>query len=279
IADQALAVAQEERRVVLARVDAGDLAPVERSRVEASVVQARSSQLEAHNTAISAAEALQILAGAEPDGQVTAVTVPAEPVNVTLDADAMGVEALANNPDLQSQRVAEEGADLDLRDARHGRLPSLAAVGNYTLRGYETSLGAALDEMSTGTLRDWYVGGELSAPLGNRSDRGSVLQKQAALASARITRQALERTIEQSVRSQVRNVEQDRLKLDLARANLDLAQQTLAAERALEDAGRAIQKDVLEAIRSVDDAKVSVEQARADHALAVVELMRLRGAL
>lgn len=279
IADQAVAVAEEERRIVLAKVDAGDLAPVERSRVEATLVQARSAQLSARNTAQSAAEALQLLVGAEPDGLVEAVTVPADPVDLDLDDEAIVAEALAKNPDLQAARQGEEGADLDLRDARHGRLPSLAAVGTYTLKGYETSFGGAMGELARADLHDWYLGGELSTPLGNRADRGSVAQKEAALAQARISRQALERSVEQSVRAQVRAVESARLGMELARANLDLAEQTLAAERALQDAGRALQKDVLEAIRTVDDARVAVEQARADHALAVVELMRLRGAL
>lgn len=279
IAEQAVAVAEEERRIVLAKVDAGDLAPVEKSRVEAAVIQARSSLLDARNAAQAAAEAVQLVAGAEPDGQVTAVTAPAEPVALDLDDQAIVAEALANNPDLRSARMSEEGADLDLRDAKHGRLPSLAAVGSYTLKGYETSFGGALGEMGTADLHDWYIGGELSTPLGNRSDRGSVMQKEASLATLRISRQAQERAVEQSVRSQIRSVESARLKLDLALANLDLAEQTLGAERALQDAGRALQKDVLASIKTVDDAKVAVEQARVDHALAVVELMRLRGAL
>lgn len=279
IAQQALEVATEEERVVHAKVEAGDLAPVESTRVAASVVQARSSLLEAENGLAAAAEALQLMVGTEPDGMVRASTLPAEPTAVRLDAAALVTEALEHNPDMQSLRIAEEGAELDLRDARHGRLPELTATGSVTLKGYETALGASYGELFTGRLPDWYIGTNLAVPLGNRGDRGSVVQREAEAAQARLDREAFERTLSQLVRTQARTVEQATLKLELAQANLALAEQTLQAERALQEAGRALQKDVLEAIKTVDDARVAVEQARVDHALALVELMRLRGKL
>ena len=70
-----------------------------------------------------------------------------------------------------------------------------------------------------------------------------------------------------------------KLQIDLAAANLVAAEQTLSADRALRDAGRAIQKDVLESIRDFNNARVDAEKARADYNLALIELSRLRGAL
>ena len=67
--------------------------------------------------------------------------------------------------------------------------------------------------------------------------------------------------------------------MTLAEANLRFAEETLTSQRALQNAGRAIQKDVLEAIRDVDNARVALVKARADAALALVELNRLRGSL
>ena len=69
------------------------------------------------------------------------------------------------------------------------------------------------------------------------------------------------------------------LQVSLARANLDLAEQTLSADRALADAGRVIQKDLLESIRGVDDARAQLEQAKVDYQLALIELERLKGTL
>lgn len=279
IARQGLAVAEEERRVVLARVEAGSLAPIERSRVEALVVQARSSLLEGESAAQAAAEALQILLGQAPDGQLRATSEPAEARPVALDEAALAEEALRANLELQTLRLAEESAAMTARDARHARLASLGLVGSAGLKGYETSLSASFGEIFGGELLDWSLGGQLTAPLGNRAARGAEAQAQASLASARLAREAAERAVVQALRSQVRAVEQAALRIELARANLELAEQTLAAERVLQEAGRALQKDVLDGLRAVDSARVALEQARVDHALALVELMRLRGAL
>jgi outer membrane protein TolC len=40
-----------------------------------------------------------------------------------------------------------------------------------------------------------------------------------------------------------------------------------------------IQKDVLESIAAVDDARIAMEQARSDYQLALIELERLKGTL
>ena len=104
IAEQGLAVAEEERRIVLARVEAGSLAPIERTRVEAAVVQARSSLLEAQSAAAAAAEGLQVLLGDSPDGEVRAISEPAEPSAIELDDAAIAEEALRGNLDLQQLR-------------------------------------------------------------------------------------------------------------------------------------------------------------------------------
>ena len=81
------------------------------------------------------------------------------------------------------------------------------------------------------------------------------------------------------LRTQSRAVEAASVQVSLARANLDLAEQTLSADRALTEAGRVIQKDLLESIRGLDDARTQLEQAKGDYQLALIELERLKGTL
>ena len=81
------------------------------------------------------------------------------------------------------------------------------------------------------------------------------------------------------MRTQSRAVEAASVQVSLARANLDLAEQTLSADRALTEAGRVIQKDLLESIRGLDDARTQLEQAKGDYQLALIELERLKGTL
>ena len=162
--------------------------------------------------------------------------------------------------------------------ATHGS-PSCLGPMSYTLYGQEESLGNATTELLSGDLRQWYVGADLSVPLGNRVDRGAFEQRLSELDQAKVARENQERTVEQRVRAQLRAVQLTTMQITLAEANLKAAEDTLSADRALRDAGRAIQRDVLESIRDFNNARVDVEKARADYNLSLIELSRLRGAL
>ncbi|MFH1462887.1 MAG: TolC family protein [Pseudomonadota bacterium] len=277
IAREAVAVAQEEQRVVQAMVAAGQLAPVEGTRVEAAVVQAKTSLLEAEARRRAGSEALALLLGVDPQEPIAPESQPQEPVALALD-DARVVEAaMAGNPSLLVYRSEVDSAEVALSNARHARLPELQLTGGAGLNGYEPGFADAVGEMFDGKLRYWQVGADLSVPLGNRADRGRVQQAQANLAIARQQLEAMERTVAANVLIQVRAVETGRQRVELADANLRLAEATLSAEKARQREGRAIQKDVLEAQRAVSNAQGARVQARVEYALAVVELGRLQG--
>ena len=277
IAVEALAVAEEEARVVAAMVEAGRLAPVETSRVQAAVVQARSSLLEARGARHSAADALSVLLGEAPGTDWIAMSVPEAPAAVDVDEGRVVEAALAGNPGLEVARLAEEGARADLADARHGRLPDLDVTASAGLTGFEDSYGGVMGEIASGTLPFWSVGAGLTVPLGNRADRGTLAAAGATLGGARIARESAERTLAEAVRTQVRAIEAGRESVEYAAANLEYCQTTLAAEKARQQEGRAIQKDVLEAERAVREAQAALARARTEYVLALTELGRLQG--
>jgi outer membrane protein TolC len=287
IAEQGLEVAKEEQRIVTLKVQQGTLATVEQARVDAAVVQAESALLAARTGARNAANALLVIIGEAPGGEVTLSTDPTEPRDLTLDPDKVVEAALANNPELQSLRLASSNAELDMIDARHRRLPQLDVNGSFGLIGLDQApasdtdvgIGSAAGKMFEGDARLWSVGADFTMPLGNRADRGSVDQAKADLRSTRLDVEARERTLAQEVRAQVDALQTASQQVDLANANLKLAEATLSAERALADAGRSVQKNVLDAIRAVDDARLNVEKAKADYLVAIIELERLKGSL
>ena len=280
ISQETLAVTQEERRIVIARIEQGQLAPVERSRVEAAVLEAESSLLSAQIAAEAAAETLLLLLGEPLDRTITITSSPDPILPGDPSAAAAEADALERNASLIQLREAESIAEQNLDSAKHALLPELTGTASYSVFGREAEgFSDALREMSSGDLRSWAVGAELSVPLGNRVDRGSYQQRLADLQSATLSREAAERALAQQVRAQVRAVRSARLQVQLAQANLVAAQATLEADQALRDAGQAIEKDVLESIRDVDTARINAEKAQADYNLALVELNRLRGVL
>lgn len=287
ISEAGLEVALEEQRIVSLKVSQGTLAPVEQARVDAAVVQAESALLAAQTGARTAADLLLVLMGEAPGTSLTLTTDPITPRDLAISTDEVVAAALANNPDLQTLRLASDNAELDVIDARHQRLPQLDVTGTYGLIGLDqapesdSSVGtaSAARNLIDGDARTWSVGADFSVPLGNRADRGALDQAKADLRRARLDLEQRERTLAQEVRSQVDALGTAWKQVELAEANLRLAEATLSAERALAEAGRSVQKNVLEAIRNVDQAALDVEKAKADYYVAIIDLERLKGSL
>ena len=279
IAAAAIDAAIEEQRIVHAKVEQGTLAPVERTRVDAAVVQARRESLRALDAARSAEDALLLMIGQPPGTSILLVSVPSDPATVVIDSTAVETAAIEGNPELHVARIQEHSAEMARLDARHRLLPELNLNASYSLVGYEQSAVSAREELLSGDLPEWRMGATLSMPLLGRADRGQALSRSAEAAKARSERLQLERRIRSEVRAQLRVIEAATVEIQLAAANLELATQTLEAERALTDAGRAIQKDLLESIAAVDDAKTQLERSRGDYQLALIELERLKGTL
>lgn len=279
ILEQSVKVSTEEKRVVELKVQQGTLAPVEATRADQALVQAQQSLIAAREGLRTAEDNLSLALGEAPGTPYELTTAPARPVRLEIDDEEAVRSALAHNPSLAALRLQEQGATADVADARHQLLPQLDAVGSFGLNANETTRGAALSELFSGELPRWSLGANLSVPLGNKADRGTLQSRTATAEKVRLQRMDLERSIAQQVRTQVARIETARSQLDLAEANQRLAEQTLTAERALLDAGRSLQKDVLEAIRAVDNARLDVERAITDYQLAIIELERLKGSL
>jgi outer membrane protein TolC len=280
IATQSLEAAQEVRRVVQAQVAEGTLAPAEQARVEAAVVQAESALVDATTGERQARDVLLVTIGERPGQRVSLTTAPAEPTRLDIDEDAAVQAALKHNPELQALVLIEAGSHDDVRDARHALLPSLTADVGYGLSGFEVGdSGGATSELFSAKLPSWNIGANINVPILNRADKGNLASTKAGAAQAELDRRAWERSIEQLVRTQVSTLEGASAQISLREANLRFTEQTLAAERALQDAGRAIQRDVLEAMKEVENARVLLVKARADYQLAILTLERLKGTL
>lgn len=280
IALQSESVAEEALRIGVLRLEAGELAPVEKTRLEAALVQAKASTMDADVASRQAADTLLLLIGGRPGEAITPATAPGDVGPMALDPEAAVTVALAQNFDLAVARAELEAAETDLQNARHGRLPSLAATASTGVGAQDESAGAAVtglfDEDAFPFVQ---LGGQLTVPLGNRTARGQAESSAVALEQRRLATTDLEANVSAQVRQQVRVLQAAERRVELADANLRLAEQTLAAEEALMDAGRGIQRDVLEARTEVDRTRAEAAKARTDHRLARVELLRLQGQL
>lgn len=288
VADEAVAVAEEERRIVAALVDSGSLAPVELTRVDAALAQARMSRIDAEVGLRAASDVLALLLGEAPGAALSADTPVTDlPLGLSVAEEEAVRVALAQNPSLQSLRLTMSEAERTLRNAQHAQLPSLALTGNVGLLGFddtdeggdEPTYSAAVQEMLSGDYTNTYVGLDFSMPLLSRAERGQVQAETANLSRARTALEAEERSVAQQVAAAVRELESAQRKVTLAELNLRLAEETLAAEKARQAVGRAIEKDVLAAQQARDQAEVDLVGTRVSAQKALVSLQALQGLL
>ena len=279
IAAQTWEIAKEQRRVAQALVEGGRLAPVEGTRAEALMVQAERASMLADSAARAAEEALLIGIGEPPGTALELVSAPSAPPALSLDEDAVVEAVLQGNPELVGLRIQLDTRRRALKDARHALLPALGGTASYALKGYEPTLAGSLAEAATGDFRDYSLGAQLSLPLFNRADRGALGQAEAAATLAELDVRRLEDGLTQAARAQVRTLEAASRDVELARLNVRLAEETLAAEQARLAEGRALQRDVSEALKGLDTARTEAERALTDYLVAVVELERLKGSL
>lgn len=280
LSEEALSVAREEERIVRAQLDAGNMAPVELTRVKAAVAQTELALLEANAAHMAASDALAVQLGLPIGDEIQPTSLPGLWVPDVDLATAVD-EALDGNPNLHALRVTVQTGEAELVVAKHMLLPSLAATASIGYTGFDDQLGypEAVSQFAAFELPTAYVGGTFSMPLGNRAARSDVMRQEAQLAQAMVDLELAQDTVAQQAAIQVRTLQTAERRLGLAELNLQLANETLAAEKALQEAGEAIQKDVLEAQRASNQAEVAMLQAQSDVRKAQVQLLALQGRL
>lgn len=288
VAREAVEVATEERRIVQALVQAGNLAPVEGTRAEAALAQTQLALLDAENARLAASDALAVQLGLPVGDPIVPTSLPGEvPMGLNVSTQAAIDAALQGNPGLVVLQTQLDNSKLLLTNAEHGLLPTLTFTAAGGLQGRTSdqdesgvaSYSGALSEMVSADYRSRYLGADFSMPLGRRVSKGTVDARAAGVARAEQELIAQQQLVAQQVAVQVRTLESARQRMDLAALNLRLAEETLAAEKAKQAAGRAIEKDVIEAQRLRDAAEVEAIRSRTDYRKALVSLEALQGKL
>ena len=273
------------------KVEAGELAPVEKTRLEAAKVQAQATALASQNQEREARNTLLLLMGRAPGEVIEPATPVGTVVDLPIDPTRAVAVAMEQNLQVLLARQTVDQSEQVWINARHGMLPSLSATlsaGTSSQVELTDSEGnkvedikgsSALSEMISEPLPTMSVGGLLTVPIGNRSARSARVNAEIEWEKKQVELEEMERSVQSQVEQQVALLASARQTVDLADLNQRLAEEMLSAEEALVDAGRSIQKDVLEARTEVSRARAESAKARTDYRLAQVELLRLQGQL
>lgn len=228
---------------------------------------------------IAAADAF----AAPPNGQ-PANGQPAQPASQTfgptvIDLDAAIEQARASNPRLAFARTSASTADIEVELAEDALRPRLDLTAQLGPTGNAIDAGDTLRQIST--FQAYTAGASLTytASLEERSARGGRERARQATQRARIDVAEAERELVVSVVRAVDRVRVARKLIDVSELAVELAEQNLASERTLFEAGEARNYDILARQDELAQAQLGRERAIADYQQAMTDLEALTGDL
>lgn len=211
--------------------------------------------------------------GAQP---ATGQPAPGAPV---IDLDAAIERARTSNPRLALARTGTNTADIAEELAEDALRPRLDLNARLGPTGNATDAGETLRQI--GTFQAYTAGASLTytSSLGQRLARGGRDRAREVTQRARIDLAEAERELAVSVVRAVDLVRVARKRIDVSVLAVELAEQNLASERTLFQAGEARNFDILARQDELAQALLSRERAIADYHQAAADLEALTGDL
>ena len=290
------------------QVEIGTLAPIEivRAQSDAStrqqdlIVSQTNLQLEQllMKNAISRSLTDQHLADAEVVPTDT-MEIPDKDTNAT--TQDLVTDALKNRAELSESRIDLTNRDITNKAAKNALLPSLdlyAFYGGSALGGKQNPLcvpstltttgfcntpiptkgyGDTLSDLFTGTAPNKGAGIQLTIPIRNRAAQADQIRSQLEYRQAEMRLNQLENQVRIEVRNALFNVQQDRARVEAAKAGVELAKQSLDAEQKKYALGASTNTLVLGTQRDLTQSASNLVSATAAYEKARVELDRVTG--
>jgi outer membrane protein len=218
------------------------------------------------------------------------------PNEIPVLKDALAV-AFENRPEIRQAMLDLKNKDLDVQYTKNQKSAAFDISANYSQNGTGGTQRVLGNVLGQSTVTDVIPGGVTDAlsqlfsfnytgynvgftfiiPLDNKAAKADFSRavNERKLSNSRID--ATTQAIALEVRNAITQAEVASARVDTARATLDLAQQTLAAEKAKYDAGTSILRFVLEAQRDVSNYESAEIQAEVNYTKALVDLDRAMG--
>jgi outer membrane protein TolC len=263
-----LATALRQSETVAARIAAGAAVPLDRTRAELAVLEARQRADAADAQLAQQWDLLgQSLGQDEPvDAEDAPPPAPEEPLGRYLD------RALAARPDLRVLEATRDTARLQIDDAWMRYVPSLnlSWVGVY--RGPTTIFNP--------TTTQWTALASLVVPLFDGGARyGAADDARAQLADAEERAAQLRRSVRVQVRDAYRRAETAARAIVLAEQSVALAQQNVERAGLAYAAGAATGVELDEARRQLAQAETTLLLRAVERQLALIDLLASAGML
>jgi outer membrane protein TolC len=300
VAEEGLGLARELHDQNRVRVDVGTLAPLELVQSEVGIATREEEIIRAQSAIGNAEDQLKRLLNVEAKElwglPVVPLTAP-ETERVPLDLEQAIATALAERPEIATQRLILERSEIDSAYFRNQKRPRLdlsarygygGVGGDLLLRDPETGevIGTvpggfddALDQISGGDFPGWTLGLLWAFPLQNRTARAQSTIADLEVDKAQAVLDDIDQFITTGVRTAVRAVETAATAIDSARVSRQLAEKNLDAERKRYENGMSTSFQILEIQEDLTAARSREVSAVTEYRRALVEYHRAIGRL
>jgi outer membrane protein TolC len=185
--------------------------------------------------------------------------------------------ALAERPELLSQRATVKTSDLQMRVTRNRTRPDLSLNASAALTGLDEHYNRDIEKIGSGNYPVWGIGLQFSYPLGNRAAENDYIRSKLTLEQTRTQLQSLESSIANEVRSAVRSLQSSYKQLEVTDRGRAFAEERLNAFIKKNKVGLATTKDVLDVENDLVAAKNNQIKALADYNNAITQFWRSTG--
>ena len=283
IAQHSVDLALAQREVTQARIEAGDLPPIELMKLDETVATRQGELLEAEMNRRRAEVTLRSLLVGESEvgrlgqryraAELPASLLPHRPLEASCET------ALLRNRDIRRQQQDLKSRKIGVTMARQDLLPTLDFSASLALNGVGETSPEGMEDVFGGNHPYWSFGLTLTVPLTNRTSETAFRQRKAEVEASLLTLKSLQEAKLAEVESTYANITSYDEQVNVARTRVTLAAQNVEAEEARYAAGKSTTREVLEVQQSLRDAQLAESRAQINALAARVDLELVRGTL
>ncbi|ACB75844.1 TolC family protein [Opitutus terrae] len=180
-----------------------------------------------------------------------------------------------NQPDFLATQTVIRQLEIDARNARNSRLPTLDLDGAVGYSGVDRSYRGAVDRTSNGEAENWQLGLSVSVPWGLHADRARYRAALASLRQQETRLRQLDQNLLVQVRTAVRAVETNQQSVEINAKATELATRQYELELARFKAGLSTSRQVLQIQDDLETTRVNELLARVNLRIAIANLHQL----
>jgi outer membrane protein TolC len=257
------------------RADTGRELPIEviRAQLTTARIEQRIAQLEDRDDSLSGE--LRDVMGLPPDERIEVSTeeIPGAAAEASKD---VVLEAMANNVELKEAQTELRAREFKLKGEQGGRWPSFSLIGQYNVLSKINNYTDFFDKFSR---NNFVFGVQVQIPIFASRTSSAVAFARADFNAANLALQTKRSEISLDVRRKARLVREAELSGEVARLELQLAQENVRVLQATFDEGRGSLKDLEAAHIEENDKWLAFLDANYGRQQAQLELLRTTGQL